>query len=537
MSGSATLTMVTSSSSMKMPVQTATRVHHFGSRATLAGASAEVWGVVMGAVRQVRGDRGRNDPDHDDTPPLPSPPWSGTCKHDWVRELLIARNPDPDSSLGFLLRLPLGEGLLFRTSGTWPRGKALYCHPVHLRVAGAAGGGRAGRRTLVRASGAAIDLVVGRGREHRSQIVYTTARGRQMVFWQSPKTRKQSKPRVTLPTARASGVPDLTIVVDAHERYPYRFSGQQVTTERGALRCGDYGLVVAGELVASVERKSVADLVSTITSGRMGFALGELASLPRAAVVVEERYSALIAQTWMRPAAAANAVAELQVRYPSIPIVFCDNRKLAQEWTFRFLGAVSAWWRTEQVVGRGLHEVPDQEGPEVSPAAEPSTAQVRAWARDHGLEVSDRGRLRPEVRRGLARRPPGPVTAPPPLPPPSRGPGASPQLGVLGLEVEDHADPREVEPGGEQLADPPSRVEVVRAVAARASRRPVGLEQPTGLVETQVLHPRADQLGRDGDAVDALGPRPVPAASRSLLLLLDTLLICLGAIKNLSQRL
>lgn len=43
-------------------------------------------------------------------------------------ELLIATNPDTDSSLPYLLRLPLGNGLVFRTSGTWPRAKALYCH-------------------------------------------------------------------------------------------------------------------------------------------------------------------------------------------------------------------------------------------------------------------------------------------------------------------------------------------------------------------------------------------------------------------------
>ncbi len=45
-------------------------------------------------------------------------------------ELLIARNPDPDSSLPYLLRLPIGDGLVFRTKGTWPRTSALYCHPV-----------------------------------------------------------------------------------------------------------------------------------------------------------------------------------------------------------------------------------------------------------------------------------------------------------------------------------------------------------------------------------------------------------------------
>jgi hypothetical protein len=33
-------------------------------------------------------------------------------------ELLIAVNADPDSRLRYLLRLPLGAGMVFRTSGT-----------------------------------------------------------------------------------------------------------------------------------------------------------------------------------------------------------------------------------------------------------------------------------------------------------------------------------------------------------------------------------------------------------------------------------
>lgn len=45
-------------------------------------------------------------------------------------ELLIADNPDPDSRLPYLLRLPLAGGMVFRTSGTWPRSTALYCHPM-----------------------------------------------------------------------------------------------------------------------------------------------------------------------------------------------------------------------------------------------------------------------------------------------------------------------------------------------------------------------------------------------------------------------
>ena len=46
------------------------------------------------------------------------------------KELLIARNPDPASTLPYLLRVPLGDGIVLRTAGTWPRTKALYCYPL-----------------------------------------------------------------------------------------------------------------------------------------------------------------------------------------------------------------------------------------------------------------------------------------------------------------------------------------------------------------------------------------------------------------------
>lgn len=110
-------------------------------------------------------------------------------------ELLIARNPDPDSRLPYLLLLPLAGGMVFRTSGTWPRTSAVYCYPVSAEewpgnpdiVE------RAGLRSCVR-RGAAIDLVLDRGRENRSQIVFTKARGRDAVFWQSPRTRRLGGP-------------------------------------------------------------------------------------------------------------------------------------------------------------------------------------------------------------------------------------------------------------------------------------------------------------------------------------------------------
>lgn len=250
------------------------------------------------------------------TPPVPS----------HSVELLVAANPAEDSRLPYLIRLPVGAGLVFATSDVWPRTKALYCHRLDIAdwPADPVVVDRVELRSCSR-RGAAIDVVAARARENRSQLVHTMARGRQVVFWQSPKTRKQSRPGVRTPTARAAGIPELHIVVDAHERYPYTFADKPAKTTREALPCGDYGLKVAGQLVAAVERKALADLTSGVLNGNLKYQLTELAALPRAAVVVEDRYSEIFAHSFARPTAIADGLAELQIGFPNVPIVFCQT--------------------------------------------------------------------------------------------------------------------------------------------------------------------------------------------------------------------
>jgi hypothetical protein len=317
-------------------------------------------------------------------------------------ELLIARNPDPDSTLPYLLRLPLAGGMVFRTAGTWPRTKALFCYPVSVDEWPSEPDivEQATLRSCVR-RGAAIDVILHRGRENRSQIVFTKARGRDMVFWQSPRTRKQARPNVQTPTARAAGIAELEIIVDSHERYAYRFGGQQVQILKRALPCGDYGVVVDEQLVASVERKSLADLVASLTGGKLRYAIAELAALPRAALVVEDRYSQVFKLDRVRPALVVDGLAELQIRWPNVPIVFCETRQLAEEWTYRFLAAAQAWAETEhaaiaKLTPPGIAGSATEHG-EDAPPPEPSTAEVRAWARAAGLTVPDRGKLRPDI--------------------------------------------------------------------------------------------------------------------------------------------
>lgn len=264
-----------------------------------------------------------------------------------MAEFLIARNPDGASSLPYLVRLPLGpDGVVLKVRDVWPRTARVYCHRAPEWPAEPEIVEQVAVRSCVR-RGAAIDLVLERGRENRSQFVFTQARGREVIFWQSARTAKQARPNVALPTQRASGQ-QLEILVDSHERYSWKFSHQQATTRRQALPAGDYAVEVDGAIVAAVERKSMADLVATLTGGKLRYLLASLAALPAAALVVEDRYSAVFKLDRVRPAVVADGLAEAQARFPSVPIMFCETRALAQEWTYRFLGAALAHHQEHQ---------------------------------------------------------------------------------------------------------------------------------------------------------------------------------------------
>ncbi len=252
---------------------------------------------------------------------------------------MIALNPEADSTLPYLIRLPLeGHSVVLKARDVWPRTAKVYCHPAtawpeHPDIVE-----RVPVRSCVR-RGAAIDLVLDRSRENRSQIVFTRIRGgREAIFWQTARTAKQARPNVGLPRGKGAAAP-FTILVDSHERYAWRFPQPHVEIARRSLPAGDYAVELDGAVLASVERKSLPDLAATLTGGRLRYLLAALAALPRAALVVEDRYSSVFGLRHVRPAVVADGLAEAQVRFPTVPIVFCETRQLAAEWTYRFLAA------------------------------------------------------------------------------------------------------------------------------------------------------------------------------------------------------
>jgi len=260
----------------------------------------------------------------------------------------IARNPDRESTLPYILWVPLTSApLILKAKETWSRTGKVYCHrgewPNDSEIVE-----EIPVRSCVR-RGVAIDLVLDRHRENRSQFVVTVLKGgREGIFWQTAKTTRKTRPGMRLPTRRSAGGV-LEIIVDTRERYAWKFERQQATLAKRALTVGDYAVEVEGAVVGVVERKKLTELASNVVDGSLLVTLGELATATRSAIVVEDRWADVFRLTHVAPSMVAEMLAAAQVRYPNVPIVFCENRQLAQEWTYRFLGAAAAYADEEAI--------------------------------------------------------------------------------------------------------------------------------------------------------------------------------------------
>ena len=92
-------------------------------------------------------------------------------------------------------------------------------------------------------------------------------------------------------------------------------------------------------MVAAVERKTIVDLSGSLSNGTLIFELSKLAQVPRAAVVVEDRYSVMLKLTHAPGGFLPDLLARVQVRYPEISIISLEARPLAEEWAYHWPGA------------------------------------------------------------------------------------------------------------------------------------------------------------------------------------------------------
>jgi hypothetical protein len=214
---------------------------------------------------------------------------------------------------------------------------------------------------------------------------------------------------VRAPTARGLDGP-LEVVVDLRERYAWRFADLPVTVERRRLPVGDYGAFVDGRLVAVVERKRLEEFAGAAVQGRLQLQLAELATMPRAAVIIEGRLSQLLkGDLKARPGWLLNLVAALQAAYPNVPLLFAESGPLAAGLAYRWLSAASRLARAEaagdspdDVLREALGTAPDA-APATMPADAPLFAAAPPVAVAHAATSPDLdGRRRDALARAAA---------------------------------------------------------------------------------------------------------------------------------------
>jgi ERCC4 domain-containing protein len=254
----------------------------------------------------------------------------------------VARNPDPESRLPYLIRLPIEGGLVLKARETWPRATRVFCSQDATSWDESADLIDDVAVLLCRRRGAAIDLVLDRPSLSRSQFVFTVARGRPAIWWQTQKTARAANPGARIPRGRATGA--LTVAVDTREKYGWKFVGRPLAIERRALPAGEYAAIVDEAVVAVVEGKTLENIATSLADGGLAFQMQRLAEVARAAIVVEGDYPDLFRTQPGRGSWLADMLSRLAVRYPEVPVIFAGSRRFAEEWAYRFLGAAATDW-------------------------------------------------------------------------------------------------------------------------------------------------------------------------------------------------
>lgn len=129
----------------------------------------------------------------------------------------------------------------------------------------------------------------------------------------------------------------LIIQIDSREQLFYLFTGYKTITK--ALPIGDYGLLNCQDI--AIERKSVDDLIGSLTSGRERFEreLQKGSMIPYFALVIEASLSDLANgkyQSHMLPKSAIQTLLSWSVKYGT-HIFFCETREYAEKVTLSLL--------------------------------------------------------------------------------------------------------------------------------------------------------------------------------------------------------
>jgi len=140
----------------------------------------------------------------------------------------------------------------------------------------------------------------------------------------------------------------LTIIVDNREQIPLEFSSA-VNVERGTLQASDYSVKGLEDLIG-LERKTLPDLLGTITTGRERF-IKELRALRRfrfAALLIECNWESILNKEYLaqvHPNAVIGSLLSFSIKYGVVPILASDHRiagELAERLLLNFVRIIEA---------------------------------------------------------------------------------------------------------------------------------------------------------------------------------------------------
>ncbi|MFQ6082279.1 MAG: ERCC4 domain-containing protein [Candidatus Aminicenantia bacterium] len=240
-----------------------------------------------------------------------------------------------------------GEFLSLRVQERWPGpGKKIFCRiEGTLRVNDLPAQEPLEKCNIVSLSryGKKLTIILDRPIKKRCWFIflkkeYKTRPGQyyDQVFWITQSSAVAERRGAYLPRSRKKG--GFKVLIDINERYPYRF--KNVETERKKLPVGDYALIYNENLVAVAERKTKDNFLHEIaTFDVLKAKLQELSTFSYKAVVFESPYADFINPkklTYYSASYLAELLADLTVEFRNVQFVFCSNRKVANEWLYRW---------------------------------------------------------------------------------------------------------------------------------------------------------------------------------------------------------
>lgn len=196
---------------------------------------------------------------------------------------------------------------------------------------------------LFKRFGKKLNLILDRKTKRRCWFIflkkeYKTRPGDyyEQIFWITQSAMKMRGAGAYIP--QGGKKEQMEIIIDQRERYPYKFAN--ALTKRENLPVGDYALIKDKKIIAVAEKKTMDNFLHEIRGYDIfKSSLEELKQYKYKAVIFDSPYSDFInpkKNLFYRPSYIADILADLSINFPDLQFTFFENRKLANEWLYRW---------------------------------------------------------------------------------------------------------------------------------------------------------------------------------------------------------